>query len=247
NIGIGTAVDFLSKKGFDVESKPNTKLDSAMYGVLLKEFQGDKIVKEEANQIVIGKIRRDEAPVEEAPAKPTKKDDSEDILIKDTSTLKPDVEEKSPVQPKPTPTEPVKEAQSPGVKVVGKIDLDSLNKKGKSESPKPTEEVKPVESDAIKAPQKEDVVAPEPVQEKPAVVTEKCVEKPVDQKPELEVAAKTPVAKSTKSEPEPKKEAIVPAVEKPKAPEPEKAKGNQVIRAKAERLTGPNVLGKIEL
>ncbi|HLT42555.1 MAG TPA: translation initiation factor IF-2 [Sphingobacteriaceae bacterium] len=283
NIGIGTAVDFLSKKGFDVESKPNTKLDSAMYGVLLKEFQGDKIVKEEANQIVIGKIRRDEAPVEEAPAKPTKKDDSEDILIKDTSTLKPDVEEKSPVQPKPTPTEPVKEAQSPGVKVVGKIDLDSLNKKGKSESPKPTEEVKPVESDAIKAPQKEDVVAPEPVQEKPApeksvekevkvkeevkieevkvekpaekpeseekpaVVTEKSVEKPVDQKPELEVAAKTPVAKSTKSEPEPKKEAIVPAVEKPKAPEPEKAKGNQVIRAKAERLTGPNVLGKIEL
>ena len=35
-----------------------------MYDVLLKEFQGDKIVKEEANQIVIGKIRRDEAPMQ---------------------------------------------------------------------------------------------------------------------------------------------------------------------------------------
>src|SRR5690606_12106665 len=140
-----TAVDFLSKKGFDVESKPNTKLDSAMYGVLLKEFQGDKIVKEEANQIIIGKIRRDEAPAEEAPVKLPKKNDSEEILIKDTSALKPAVEEKSSVQPEPKPVEPVRDTHTPGVKVIGKIDLDSLHKKGKSEKPAPKEEIKPVE------------------------------------------------------------------------------------------------------
>lgn len=58
NIGIGTAVDFLSKEGFDVESKPNTKLSSDMYQVLLREFQGDKNAKDEAKQIVIGSTLR---------------------------------------------------------------------------------------------------------------------------------------------------------------------------------------------
>ena len=43
NIGIATAVEFLSKKGFDIESKPNTKLNSEMYNVLLKEYQGDRL------------------------------------------------------------------------------------------------------------------------------------------------------------------------------------------------------------
>src|SRR5690606_41722639 len=74
NVGIATAVEFLSKKGFAVENKPTTKLSRDMYDALLKEFQGDKIVKEEANQIVIGKIRRDEPEVpEKAPEEPKKK------------------------------------------------------------------------------------------------------------------------------------------------------------------------------
>ena len=63
NIGLSTAVEFLGKKGYKVEARPNTKLTDEMYDVLLKEFQGDKIVKEEAKQIVIGKIRRDDTPV----------------------------------------------------------------------------------------------------------------------------------------------------------------------------------------
>src|SRR5690606_23948034 len=83
NIGIATAVDFLVKNGYDVESKPGTKLSSELYQVLLREFQGDKIIKEEANQINIGRIRRDEAPSEPTPsAKPTPEKDNEEILIK---------------------------------------------------------------------------------------------------------------------------------------------------------------------
>jgi translation initiation factor IF-2 len=58
NIGLGTIAEFLNGKGFNVEAKPNTKLTSDMYGALLKEYQGDKILKEEAKSIVIGKIRR---------------------------------------------------------------------------------------------------------------------------------------------------------------------------------------------
>src|SRR5690606_35279688 len=87
NIGIGTAVEFLAKNGYEIESKPNTKLDSETYQVLLREFQGDKIVKEEANQIIIGKIRREEAPSESVV--PNKKTDieGEEILIKDTGAV----------------------------------------------------------------------------------------------------------------------------------------------------------------
>ena len=44
NIGLATAVEFLAKKGYAVDNKPNTKLSGEQYNVLLREFQGDKIV-----------------------------------------------------------------------------------------------------------------------------------------------------------------------------------------------------------
>ena len=123
NIGIGTAVDFLSKKGFAVENKPTTKLSKDMYDTLLREFQGDKIVKEEANQIVIGIIRRVEPEVaEKAPEVPRKKQDfeNEGILIKNLHSYTPPAEkvkeekpaEVKPAEPAPAPTkapEPVEE------------------------------------------------------------------------------------------------------------------------------------------
>lgn len=64
NIGIGTAVESLNKKGFKVEAKPTTKLTEEMYNALSKEYRGDRILREQARQIVIGKIRRDDLPDE---------------------------------------------------------------------------------------------------------------------------------------------------------------------------------------
>ena len=46
NVGKDTIVDFLAKKGFQVDSLPNTKLTAEMYMLLVKEFQGEKAVKE---------------------------------------------------------------------------------------------------------------------------------------------------------------------------------------------------------
>jgi len=90
NIGIGTAVEFLAKSGYEIEPKPATKLDSETYDVLLREFRGDKIVKEEANQIIIGKIRREESPAEAVMPKPRGESDGEEILIKNTGSFVPD-------------------------------------------------------------------------------------------------------------------------------------------------------------
>ncbi|SOD19859.1 translation initiation factor IF-2 [Pedobacter xixiisoli] len=255
NIGLATAVEFLGKKGYAVDNKPNTKLSGEMYNVLLREFQGDKIVKEEANQIVIGKIRRDEPEVtnESASEAPKKNTDfeSEGVLIKNLNQFtaptekpvaeKPVVEKpvepvkeevkEAPKAPEVKPTETVEEAGLPGVKIVGKINLNDLNPKTrpvkKEEAPPPAAVVPPV----VKEEKPVEVVAPK-VEEKPVV------EKPVAEKPAEPVKAAEKPAEVKPAEP--KKEEAAPAA-KPVAPQ------DEVIKARSVKLTGPNIIGKIVL
>jgi len=265
NIGIHTAVECLVKKGYDVEAKPNTKLSGEMYGVLLKEFQGDKSLKDEAKQIVIGKIRREESP-SSSPKESSKNEDFEDhdeskeILVKNTVEI-PSVKETTPAKVE----EPVHQG---GMKVVGKIDLDALNRGGSKvkkeepvkEEPKTIKET-PVEAKAeakveekkeaeVKAPiveaKKEE---PKVIEKKPEVVVPKAeIEKPEVNKTEVKA---TPVVE-TKTEPvkveDKKKEETAPkAVPVTPIVEPAKKQGDEIISARAERLTGPKVIGKIEL
>jgi translation initiation factor IF-2 len=237
NIGMNTIVDFLASKGYKVEKQPMAKLDSDMYTTLLKEFAADKIIKEEAKQINIGKIRREDI-VEPTPNKPfenqrSKEFENEEILIKNTGHTAP------PPVDKPKPQERV-EANLPGVTVVGKIDLDNLGKKPAEEKPVAVEAPKPAPV-APKAPEPvivEVPKAPEPVAPK---VEEKTVVAEVPKAPEPE-APKAP--EPVKPEP---------VAEAPAAPAPvaavaeEPAEDDEVIRAKAQRLSGPNIIGKIQL
>ena len=220
NIGMGTIVDFLNSKGYKVDKNPNSVLNSDMYSTLVKQFAADKSIKEEAKQIVIGKIRRDEpGQTPEKPAEHRTKDfEKEEILIKNAggfsggSGNRPKEAEKPQERP---------EGSLPGVKVVGKIDLNNLNKPGATPKAEPASTPAPVAAPAA------------PVAEKPAVpAPQEVVAKPAPQ-PEP-VATPAPVA--------------APVAEKPAAPtEQQPAPENEVIRAKAERLTGPNVIGKIQL
>ncbi len=50
NISKNTIIQFLEKKGFKIESSPNTKLPPEMYGLLVNEFQDEKAVKESAHK-----------------------------------------------------------------------------------------------------------------------------------------------------------------------------------------------------
>ncbi|WP_336837746.1 translation initiation factor IF-2 [Sphingobacterium siyangense] len=265
NIGIHTAVECLVKKGYDVEAKPNTKLSGEMYGVLLKEFQGDKSLKDEAKQIVIGKIRREESP-STSPKESSKNEDFEDhdeskeILVKNTVEI-PSVKETTPAKVE----EPVHQG---GMKVVGKIDLDALNRGGNKvkkeepvkEEPKTVKET-PVEVKAeAKVEEKKEAEGkapiveakkeePKVIEKKPEVVVPKAeIEKPEVNKTEVKA---TPVVE-TKTEPvkveDKKKEETAPkAVPVTPIVEPVKKQGDEIISARAERLTGPKVIGKIEL
>ncbi|HZY36993.1 MAG TPA: translation initiation factor IF-2 [Mucilaginibacter sp.] len=221
NIGMGTIVDFLATKGYKVQKNPMAKLDGDMYSTLLKEFAVDKIIKEEAKQISIGKIRKEE-PVH-FPEKPVENRrsrdfENEEILIKNIHNFtQPVAERPKPVEPV-VPKPPENTDVLPGVKVVGKIDLDNLNAKAQ-----PVE--KPVEK-------KPEVIVQEFVAPKPPAEPVKEVPKEIEPEiPHVEVKKED---QSVKTAPAPE-----PVAEEPQEPE--------VIRAKAERLTGPNVVGKIQL
>lgn len=237
NIGLSTAVESLTKKGYKVDPKPNTKLTEEMYEALLKEYQGDKIVREEARQIVIGKIRRDDVP----PSAPEKQEprrgsdfEQEEILIKNTGSFIPPPSDK----PKPAP-ENQEESSLPGVKVVGKIDLDAFKNKGRAENKEEVKHEKPAAAPVVEStPEPEPEMKQEPVKEE--VQPHKVEPEPVIEPP----AAKEP-------------EAVIPTTPEPAAPTPEpttpeptaqpEEEGDDVIRAKAQRLSGPNVIGKIDL
>jgi len=265
NVGIATAVEFLEKKGFSVENKPTTKLSRDMYNALLKEFQGDKIVKEEANQIVIGKIRRDEPEVTEKVAEAPRKNvefENEGILIKNLHSYTPPPVEKQKEEvavPSPEVTaekepEKVEEGTLKGVKIVGKINLDDLNSKTrpvKKEEVQTPEEVKPaapvtpvvaeekpaeVIAEVPKVVQEEVKPVEQPVAEKPAEVAKPEAVKPVE---DIKIEEKPKPVESPVVKAEPVKEVITPKVEKPDEVE--------VIKARSVKLSGPNIIGKIVL
>ena len=109
NVGTATIVEHLHSKGFkDVANSPNTKLTEEQYEILLREFRGDKDVKDKAEQINIGKRKEEELTIKEAlkeMPKVVEKVEEEIIAVKH------EVE---------------------GPKIVGKIDLDKP-KKSKTE------------------------------------------------------------------------------------------------------------------
>ncbi|GAC1304025.1 MAG: translation initiation factor IF-2 [Mucilaginibacter sp.] len=229
NIGTGTIVDFLATKGYKVQKHPMTQLDGDMYGALLKEFAVDKIIKEEAKQISIGKIRKEEpgqSPDKPAEFRRSRDFENEEILIKNTGhhyTAPTPIE-----RPKPAPEPAKSEAQTdalPGVKVVGKINLDNLSGKIQPVE-KPVEKVEPAA--------KQEIAEPKPLPEVKAETPKEVV--PEAAQPEIKAEA-------------PKE--VIPEVAKPVAEKPaeavEEPQDDEVIRAKAARLTGPNVVGRIEL
>ncbi len=247
NIGTQTVIDALKSKGFDVDNKPTTKLTAQMYDALLQEFQGDKRLKEEASKIHIGEIRRTEPTLAEAaPVKaPVKKEFEEEILIKNLSSASeskkvvaptpPKVEEKvaeeekpapvvkkevEPVVEKPAPAPEVVEEEKPSIKVVGKIDLAALNTKTRPDKK------------AVKVEEKK--VVEKPIEVVPVVAPIAEVSVPVAPVVTVpEVVAVTPPA--------------APVAEAPIAPPVVEEVKDETIRARAAKLTGTSVIGKVDL
>lgn len=157
-------------------------------------------------------------PVEEVniPEEPVKAEETE--VPAPEPEPAPTVEASSPVAEPEVPAEPLEEVRETGIKVLGKIDLDSVGhkskgKKGRKEAPAPEQE--PVPTVPEKAPEPEAVKEPEP-----------------------EIVAETPT-------PEPE---VEPVAETAVEPVPEEPKEDvNFLRTQVQKLSGPTIVGKMDL
>ena len=116
NVAIGTITALLKKKNFDITESPNSKLTEEMYDILIKEFQGEKLVKEESKKIEIGTFKKDEEVIDtpQAADVPEEEPQEDAILIKKVNVIEPE-----PI------VIPVEKHQP---KVIGKIDIEPKKK-----------------------------------------------------------------------------------------------------------------------
>ena len=164
NVGLPTIVDFLQKKGIEVEEgNPNARVSDDIYEVLKKEFGNDQNQKKESELL---RLRHKEKSKNEVVTIETvQKEEPEEVKI----------EVSAPVQ----------------FKQVGKIDLDSLNKKPKAKpAEEPVEEEKPVEEEPVIV--EEEPIIEEPAVEEPeeevTMVEEAEEDTPVEEIVEVEEA-----------------------------------------------------------
>jgi translation initiation factor IF-2 len=195
NVGIATIVEFLHKKGFELDPNPNTKLPHEAYLLLVKEYSTDISVKKESEKLILKDLHRKKESVSiddfSEKGQTEESETEEDILVKDSSGVKKSVDIKT-------------EVKKPDIKLVGKIDLDKTLKT-KPEKPAATEKApdqKPPKTPAEKE---------KPVREKPAAEKEKATtgdEKKTKPEIDIHVVGKIDLETVTKETKPPKKDEL---------------------------------------
>ena len=223
NLGMTTVVEFLASKGIEVEAKPNTKLDPETYALVKSNFQGDKETKQKAQASAATIQERESITLASAKKRAVAKQEEEEPEI-DLSQFK--KSEAAPVVKRTKPAEAPAESEP-------------------AEAPAaPAEEAPVAEAPAAEEAKagKEDA----PATEGPKVVGKVDLEALKPKK-----TAKKTAPKKDEAPAEKKEEAPAAAKAEEKAEEPAKAPAAkaepEVVRAKVEKLSGPTVVGKIEL
>jgi translation initiation factor IF-2 len=239
NVGTSTIVEFLAKKGMSIDPSPNTKLTEEQYALVVKEYQGEKEVKKNADQL--GNIAfKGKTITVESTEKPKVVEEEEEIVSIKSNILvndKKDKEEKKDKEDKEEKKEKIeiKEKKEEKVEVkkeekqeekveaiklnvVGKIDLDG-GKKAKEQKG---------DGQPGNTGKKEEKPQPKPAQPAKPVETPK----PAQPKPQPK-----PV------QPQPQK----PAETEQQPAKPELSAEDNFIPTKFTKLEGPRIVDKIEL
>jgi translation initiation factor IF-2 len=154
NVGIHTIVEFLHKKGFDVDNNPNTKISEEAYNLLEKEYKNDISLKKEAENINLRSQRNkketitlDDVQGDEVDTSDEEEFQQDEIRITDHSSSKQNLPINKPQKTEPQPEKPKTYTTPPEQpKILGKIDLDAHKKVKKQEPVKAQEEPKPSET-----------------------------------------------------------------------------------------------------
>jgi translation initiation factor IF-2 len=258
NVGITTIVDFLKKKGHVVENNPNTKVSEEIVAILEKEYSSEISVKKESEKLNLRGFRdKKETLTAHENEKPGLHDEEDAYATEELQDARIRVSLKD--------TEEIKEKIE--VKVVGKIDLHAPKKSVKSEEIPANIEEKSHKKVIVEEKVHEEKLKTEIKEEKkaPAKPKEDKVDIPIESE-ELEspkvvgkidlesMNLRTRPAKKSYKERENERKKADDELKKSKQPsvEPEEAEipeipKDDIIRAKAEKLTGPTVVGKIVL
>ena len=242
-VGLNTITDFLQKKGIKSDGSPNTLVDAETYAVLEKEFGANRAAGN-ARESIRERISLKQTTITLEEAKKQEREEEKEVVIKSNVISVKD------------------EIQQP--KILGKIDLSPKPKAAPTPAPAPkAEPVKPAEQPraAQPAPAGAPVEAP-----KPAAKPEPAAEKPAA--PEVKTAPAAPAAPAaaaaTAAQAETGKPApaaapapaatpattlaAAPAAAAAPAPKPEPAAPkDNIFRPETVTLTGPQVLGTMDV
>lgn len=240
NISIATLVEFLQKKGIEVENpeNPNTRINETAYELLVKEYAPDRKLKNQSELISTQRAKVQEKPKETPKA-------TEEVYRTKTASAGPKVIGRIDLSTgKPKPAEPVKEEQPAAPVQETKPEAPVKA----AEEPKPETTPAPVKKEGKAAPAVAEKEAPAPKKadespktpEAPAEVPEKKEKEKKQEAPE-KTAPATPAAPAPKAEPK---------AEKPEE-KSEPAKNNDetdnFIPTKVTGGLNINVVGKIDL
>ncbi|MGH2553237.1 MAG: translation initiation factor IF-2 N-terminal domain-containing protein, partial [Chitinophagaceae bacterium] len=223
NVGQDTIIDFLKGKGFSKDDlKPTSKLTEEMYRSLQLEFQTDKAAKIKSDQLELpkGAIIETKKKKEEEEIIFKKEDKAPLKIIKKEEQEKPDVDEK------PTKEKAKKEELFKKTAEITKPDVPEI------EGPKVLKKIDLSAIDSSTRPKKEVKAKKDQAEEKAKTAKE---EKPVKVKPKKETKEKKEKTKAAEEE--------VIAKEEPVIEEQQKVIENIEVK----KLTGPKILGKIDL
>ena len=249
NIATQRAVDTLKEHGHVVEASPNAKIDDAQYEILKKVFASDKAQKDEAEKLFPSRReekRNEKGDKAEADNQPTAEAaETEAPAPAAPEQPRPAADDAAPADASHAPE--TEEDNKPRLKVVGHIDLEATGTGRKRTSRKSSAAAKSEKSAAEEAP------AAAPATEKAAAQAEAPQAPAETQAPAAETVATSAAEPATASaapaatageQAEKPNEAPSEAAE---APASEGNAEDAPAVGGAPRLTGPKVLGKIDL
>ena len=238
NVGLNTITDFLHKKGIKSDGSPNTLVDDATYAVLEKEF-GSNPSSASARNSVRERISQKQTTITLEEAEKHEREEEREVVIKsNVISVKDEIPQpkflgKIDLSPKPktkpAPAAAPQRTEAPAQAPARPATPAAPATQAAAPAAEHREEPKPAAEAAAPAPRAEAA----PVREPAAAPAAPAAEKPAA--PAVETprpAAGQPVS--------------APAAEKPAAPQPEAPKDN-IFRPTVATLTGPQVLGTMDV
>jgi len=226
NVGVNTIAEFLKGKGHEIDASPNAKVLPEMYELLVEQYGSDKARKEKSQELRNKKVERKTISLEpEAPIKPTVVEKADPVSVEPPKeTPKPEAKEEVEASAPEKEEEKVEEVKVPVVEEKVEVEVKET---------KPSTEVEINKGDQGEF---EDGKGPK------ILGTIKLEE----QKPKAKGKPKKK-PEPPKEAPKKEKKPEPPKQEKKEEPKPTKPAEPEMVKAQVQKLTGPTVVGKIEL